>query len=115
MFFDLLYRRYANPMPLINGMIKSKRLYEFVNKLIELHNDEEKDKTLWDVWLHRVFDKTFPEFMAAADGKTKKEAAPTQEDLQSIVSETKTILNGFVPVEVKQNGTFSSAGIDCDQ
>ena len=112
MFFDLLYRRYANPIPLVNGMMRTHRLYEFVNKMIELHNEEEKDKTLWDVWVHRVFDKSFPEFMEALE--CKKEAAPTQEEVRNIVLETKTMLNGFVPVEVEKNGTISSAGYDSD-
>jgi hypothetical protein len=99
-------------MPLINGMIRTHRLFEFVNKLVEMHNEEEKDKTLWDVWLHRVFDKSYNEFMEALDDKQK--AAPTQEEVTNIVVETKNMLNGFVPVEVKQNGTISSAGYDSD-
>lgn len=95
-------------MQLINGMIRTRRLYEFVNKLVEMHNEEEKDKTLWEVWLHRVFDKSFNEFMSALDDKPK--AAPTQEEVTNIVVETKNMLNGFVPVEVKQNGSVPSAG-----
>lgn len=112
MFFDMLYRRYANPMQLINGMIRTHRLYEFVNKLVDMHNEEEKDKTLWDVWLHRVFDKSFNEFMEALEGN--KKAAPTQEEIKNIVNETQAMLNGFVPVEVNANGTVSSAGYDSD-
>lgn len=99
-------------MQLINGMIRTKRLLEFVDKLIELHNDEEKDRVMWDVWLHRVFDKSFNEFRNAMD--ENKKAAPTQEELKNIVVETKNMLNGFVPVEVNANGNISSAGYDSD-
>lgn len=99
-------------MQLINGMIRTHRLFEFVNKLVEMHNEEEKDRTLWDVWIHRVFDKSFNEFMEALEDS--KKAAPTQEEVTNIVVETKNMLNGFVPVEVKQNGTISSAGNNSD-
>lgn len=95
-------------MQLINGMIRTRRLFEFVDKLVEMHNEEEKDKTLWEVWLHRVYDKSYTEFMNALDDKQK--AAPTQEEVTNIVEETKAMLNGFVPVEVNANGTVSSAG-----
>ena len=99
-------------MQLINGMIRTHRLFEFVNKLVDMHNEEEKDKALWDVWIHRVFDKSYNEFVEALNDKPK--AAPTQEEIKSIVVETKTMLNGFVPVEVNANGNLSSAGYDSD-
>lgn len=97
-------------MQLINGMIRTHRLYEFVNKLVELHNEEEKDKTLWEIWLHRVFDKSYNEFREVLEDKQK--AAPTQEEVANVVIETKNLLKGFVPVEVKQHGNLSSAGND---
>lgn len=97
-------------MQLVNGMIRTRRLFEFVNKLVEMHNEEEKDKALWEVWLHRVLDKSYNEFREALEDNPK--AAPTQEEVTNIVVETKTMLNGFVPVEVKQNGSISSAGND---
>lgn len=99
-------------MQLINGMIRTRRLFEFVNKLVEMHNEEEKDKTIWEVWLHRVLDKSYNEFREALEDNQK--AAPTQEEVTNIVVETKTMLNDFVPVEVKQNGTISSAGYNSD-
>ena len=94
-------------MQLISGMIRTHRLYEFVNKLVDLHNEEERDRTLWEVWLHRVFDKSFPDFMNSLEDKRK--AAPTHEEVTNIVLETKNMLNGFVPVrgEVNANGTIS--------
>ena len=105
-----MYRRYANPVPLINGMIRTKRLMEFVNSLVEKHNREERDKTLWEVWLHRIFDKSFKEFSDGIEDNQK--AAPTQEEVSNIVLETKNMLNAFVPVEVNANGNISSAGYD---
>lgn len=84
-------------MQLLNSMIRTKRLYEFVNKLVEIYNEEEKDKALWEVWLHRVHDRSYNEFVEGLEGRSK--AAPTQEETANIVAETKNLLNHFKPVE----------------
>ena len=96
-------------------MIASGRLEEFVNDLIHTHNEELEDKTLWEYWLHKVFDKGFDEFKASLGGKNKK-AAPTQEEVKSIAMDSKSILAGFVPDEglVDMDGTVQAAGNDSD-
>lgn len=81
----------------MNGMIGAGRLDEFVVEVINLHNEEYKDKSLWDVWLHRVFDKSYNEFVDGLEAQNK--AAPTREETASIVSETQNMLNNFKPVE----------------
>jgi len=68
---------------------------EFVDEIIRMHNEENKEKTLWDVWLHRVFDKSFNDFVEGLEGR----AAPAEEDVANIVSETQSILDSFKPVE----------------
>ena len=80
----------------MNGMISTGRLDEFVNEVINIHNEEYKDKTLWDIWLHRVFDKSFAEFSQSLDERNAEE--PSEEEVANIVSETKNMLNGFSPV-----------------
>lgn len=86
------------------------RLSEFVSEVVTLYNEEYKEKTLWEMWLHRVYDKSFAEFVETVEG-TKK-AAPTQEEIKTIVTETKAMLNGFAPAGVNANGTVPSAGDD---
>ena len=68
---------------------------EFVDEIIHMHNEENKEKTLWDVWLHRVYDKSFNDFVEGLEGG----AAPTQEDAANIVSESQSILDAFKPAE----------------
>lgn len=84
-------------MQLVNQMIRTRRLEEFVKQLVEYHNEEMEDKSLWEIWLHRVFDKTFADFRGEITGETT--AAPTQEETKSIVQDSFDILNGFVPDE----------------
>ncbi len=99
-------------MQLVNQMIRTRRLEEFVKQLVEYHNEEMEDKSLWEIWLHKVFDKSFAEFRQAVTGETT--AAPTQEETKSIVKDSYDILNGFVPDEglVNRNGTVQAAGND---
>jgi hypothetical protein len=94
-----LYQRYADPLPLLDGMFSTGRLTEFVDGFIDTYNEEQEDKTLWELWLHRVFDKSFADFRATINGSGHHAEAPTQEDVKNIVSETKSILNNFVPTE----------------
>lgn len=114
-FYDLLFKRYADPMALLNRMIKMRRLEEFVREFVVIHNEETEDKTLWEIWLHRIFDKGFDEFKKSL-GKNN-EAAPTQEEIKNTVMESKNILTAFVPDEglVDSCGTVQAAGNDSGQ
>lgn len=114
-FFDILFKRYSSPMELLGQMIRMGRLYEFVNELVHMHNEEKEDQEIWEVWLHRVFDKNLPEFRASL-GIENNTAAPTQEEQESIVQESYDLLTGFVPDEglVNRNGTVQAAGYDSD-
>lgn len=85
-------------MPLLNGMFRTGRLAEFVDEVINIHNEEYKEKTMWELWLHRVFDKSFEEFTETINSRQNAEA-PTQGDVKNIISGSKNILNDFVPKE----------------
>lgn len=74
-------------------MIGVGRLSEFVNEVIDIHNEENEDKAMWEIWLHRVFDKSYAEFSESIKGNNT--AAPTQEEKANIVAESINMLNGF--------------------
>lgn len=78
-------------------MLQSGRLDEFIVELVSMHNDEAEDKALWEVWLHRVFDKSYNDFVESI--KSQSKAAPTEEETAEIVSESQSILDHFKPVE----------------
>ncbi len=81
-------------------MIRTGRFEEFVGEVINIHNEETKDKTLWEIWLHRIFDKSFADFKDSLEPKHEK--APTKEEVASIVDETRNILNGFTITSTKE-------------
>ena len=85
-------------MILLNQMIRTRRFEEFVCEFVQMHNEELEDKTLWEIWLHRIFDKSFAEWKTSLTGENQK-AAPTPEEIKSIAMDSKNILAGFVPDE----------------
>lgn len=89
---DLLFNRYASPYLLLDEIISQNRLVEFINELGYIKDDE---KT-FDVWLHKVEDKTFDEFKESLRSKPKPN---NKVNLEAAIKNSKNILNNFVPTK----------------
>ncbi len=74
---DMLFKRYANPFVLLDQAIGTGRLAEFIGECVRIHNEEQREKTNWEFFLHKVFDKSFEEFSAELE---KQGAAPQPEE-----------------------------------
>ena len=59
---DLLFKRYASPFVFLNSMIQTNKFSEFVDEFMKILHEEKEEKTKWEYFLHRVFDKSFNEF-----------------------------------------------------
>lgn len=91
---DLLFKRYASPFLFINETIRTNRFSDFVTEIVEIMNEENEDKTLWEFYLHRVFEKSYAEFISSLN-QTKESAKPV--DFETAIAESFKILNGFKP------------------
>ena len=92
----MLFKRYANPMIILEQMIRTQRFSEFINEFVRIQNEELEDRTQWEFWLHRVFDKTWAQFLEAVEGNSSvAEKMPTQDELERTVNESKKIFNDF--------------------
>lgn len=60
---------------------------------MQTYNEEEEEKFLLDVWLHKVLNKSYKEFKELM--KQEETAAPTQEEIQETVQNSYEILAGF--------------------
>lgn len=109
----MLFQRYANPYPLLDGMISTGRLTEFVHEFIKAHNEEQEEKTIWEYWLHKVFDKSLADFRATlkTDSVT---AAPTQAEMEETIRASFEMLEGFSLRGGAQDGTISDTGYNSD-
>ena len=83
-------------MILIDGMVRTGRMMDFVDEIVSIRNDEEEEKILYEVWLHKIFDKSYTEFRESIG--MNKTAAPTQEDIATTVRGSKDLLNSFNPL-----------------
>lgn len=90
---DLCCQRYGSAGPfLLDGYIETGRFFEFVNELYELDNDTKA----WEMYLHKVFDKSFTEFK-----ESLRPVEPmSKAKLEATINESKNILNGFT-IETK--------------
>jgi len=82
-------------MELLDGMLNAGRLHEFVSEIIKMYNEEQEEKMLWEFWLHKDWERSWPEFRNALNDKTK--AAPTQQETLDIMNETMNIMASFRP------------------
>lgn len=83
-------------MELVGGMIRTKRLLEFVQTLIQTHNEDIREKTLWEFYLHRVFDASYQDFK---DSLPEEVYIPSDEEIAETISCSVNILNGFNPCQ----------------
>lgn len=81
----------------MGGMVRTRRLTEFVDSFVITYNEDQEDKAIWEMWLHKVFDQSYADFKSSLSGN--RQAAPTQEDIAETVRDSMGILAGFAPDE----------------
>jgi len=94
---DVLFQRYASPMVILDKMILTGRFKEFVLELLKIRNEEMTDKARWDVWLHKIIDMDFSEYLSKLNDRTTTEEMPQDADLEATVRNSMGIINGFCP------------------
>lgn len=82
-------------MVLIDGMIRCRRFKEFCLEIIRIRNEEKEEDTLWEFYLHRVFDKTFDEFLSSI--KEQPDKKPSSEEIKSTILDSRNMLSDFHP------------------
>lgn len=59
---DQLFVRYADPFSFINGYIQTNRFCYFIDQFIDIRYQDMEQKYKWELYLHKVFDKSFAEW-----------------------------------------------------
>lgn len=89
---DLLFKRYADPFSLLNGYIQTSRFCEFFNAFIEQKAEDDR----WEFFLHKVWDKTYPEFCKALQTSQDLQGM-SDNDIETTVKKSMDILGNFKP------------------
>ena len=97
-----MFKRYSDPLTLINGIIKTHRFGEFVSELIRIRNDEIEEEYSWQYYLHKVFaDISFKDFKATMEQQDAHKQI-SEEEIISTVSESQNIIANFVPPDSRK-------------
>ena len=80
-------------------MLETGRFLDFVNKFIDIQNEEK----IYELWLHKVYDKSYADFKAQIM-ESSKPAKPV--DLETTIRESESILNSFIPDGEVKHGTI---------
>ena len=86
---DLLFEKMANPFVLIDELLLNGDFFDWVVEFV----NEENERQIWEMWLHKVFDKSFADFR----NSVMQTNQINDEDLETTVMNSKSILNGFIP------------------
>ena len=55
------------------------------------------DQARWEVWLHKIFDMEFSEYLSKLNDGASTEEIPQDEVLAETVKDSMGIINGFCP------------------
>ena len=90
---DLLFVRYASAFILLDSFITTNSLNDFVNDFFNFVIEERNEKSQWEFFLHKVYDKSWSEF--SYDIEQSENQKPI--DLGATLIKSKNILNNFTP------------------
>ena len=92
--WDMLYQRYGDPMMLLDQMLQVGRMCEFIGKVVEIKNEEVKDEARWEFYLHKVFDKSFTDYLKEVEEPKTLETADMKQ-IETTVKSSMNILENF--------------------
>ena len=89
----MLYKRYGNPLELLQQMLQIGQLRNFIDELGSIMWEEKAHKERWDYWIHRVYDMDFNEYVQACERSVKHEPETIEKDnMITIVKDSLDIL-----------------------
>ena len=86
---DLLFKRYASPFLLLDSLILTNSLNNFIINFIDFVKEDNE----WEFFLHKIYDKSWSEFRSSIKQSDNQEPI----DLGATLVKSKNILNNFTP------------------
>ena len=74
---------------------------DFIDNFIETINKEKKDEAEWEIFLHKIWDKSFSEFKEEITVKEENQSMTTA-TIETTVAHSVNILKSFNPEEQKR-------------
>ena len=85
----------------MDGYIETGRFCEFVDSLVDIHNEEKREQYNWEFFLHKVFDMTYTDFEENIRNNeaAQKSQNMSVETIETTIQDSMNILNNFKPKE----------------
>lgn len=83
-------------MVLLNNYLNAGRLSEFISGLIDIVNKEEAEEKNWQYFLHKVFDKSYNDFVKDIKPASQEAAEEvTEEQVETTIMNSMDVLASF--------------------
>ena len=90
----MVFKRYSSPFSLFDELIESNQFNDFIVTL----NAKYIEDLEYDLWLHKVYDKSFEEFKKDISISRDAQAGyMDEEDVKATVKKSNEILSNFKP------------------
>ena len=90
---DLLFSKYASPFVLLDNLILTNSASDFIDDFLKFTIEEKEEKTQWEFFLHKVYDKTWKEFIEEINISNEQKEV----DLGATLRKSKDMLKNFTP------------------
>lgn len=84
-------------MMLLEQILQTGRLAEFIDELGQLMWQEKADKQRWDFWLHRVDSMSFEEYVQLCEDSIKQNESSEKNDIEATVKHSYEMMENFNP------------------
>ena len=89
-----MFKRYSNPFSLFDELIESNQFNDFIVTL----NTKYIEDLEYELWLHKVYDKSFEEFKKDISISRDAQAGyMNEDDVKATVKKSNEILSNFTP------------------
>ena len=90
---DLLFKRYASPFVLLDNLLLTNSLDNFIVDLFDIINREREEQTQWEFFLHKIYDESWNDFC----NRIKSEEQSKTVDLGATLTKSSEMLINFTP------------------
>lgn len=91
-FWDLLFKRYASPFLLMDEMIATERLVEFVDSIVKRTNKDTEEDVLWEFFLNKVQGESYEDFVNRVRDQASSQKSLSDEEIKAMVENS---MNAF--------------------
>lgn len=92
--WDMLYQRYSDPTVLLDQMLQAGRMCEFIGEVVDIKNKETEEEAQWEFYLHKVFSKSFADYLKEVQKPAELETADMTQ-VETTVKSSMNILENF--------------------